>query len=268
MWLFAPIVGVALLATAPASGTPSADQIIAKYVERVGGMDKIQAVTTLRRTGKLTNPGGTEAVIVRENKRPNDVRQEFTLQGMTAINAYNGTAGWKISPFQGKKDPETLGEDEMKVIVEDSDFDDPLIGYQKKGYQVEALGTDDVEGTATYKLRLIEKDGDTRTYYLDEDSGVPIKIEVKRMVRGAPQESETYLGDYKEVSGWYLPFSIETGVKGNDNRTKITYDKIEANVPIDDQRFEMPAAKTPAPAASPASASTSRSGSVSLRDKD
>jgi len=262
MWLSTPIAAVVLLATTT-SATPSVDQLIAKYAERVGGMAKIEAITALRRTGKLTNPGGSEAIVVKENKRPNLVRTDVTIQGMTAINAYDGTTGWKISPFQGKKDPETLGEDEMKVILVDADFDDPLFGYEKKGYQAESLGADDVEGTATYKLRLTNKDGDTRTYYLDQDSGVPIKIEIRRMVRGAPQESETYLGDYKEVSGWYLPFSIETGVKGSDVRSKITYEKIEANAPIDDQRFHMPAAK----GGSGPAASAARS-SLTLRDKD
>ena len=264
MWFSALLTGVALLATAPASAMPSADQLIAKYVQRVGGMDKIQAVTTLRFTGKLTQTNGSEAVVVNESKRPNKLRQEFTLQGMTAINAYDGTTGWKISPFQGKKDAEALSEEEMKAIVEGSDFDDPLFGYQEKGNKVEVLGKNDVEGTDTYKLRLTLKDGTERTYYLDADSGVPIKIETKRIIRGAPQETEQFLGDYKEVNGWYLPFAIETGAKGSSFHAKITYEKIEANVPIDDHRFEMPAVHGgPTP---PASAT--RSGSVTLRDKD
>src|SRR5689334_21649975 len=108
------LVGLAqatLLAAATPStpATPSADDIIARYVQRIGGMDKIQAVTTLRRTGKFIGAGGREAVVVRESKRPGMVREEFSLQGMTGINAYDGAAGWKISPFQGKKDPEALG---------------------------------------------------------------------------------------------------------------------------------------------------------------
>jgi hypothetical protein len=111
---------------------------------------------------------------------------------------------------------------------------------------------------------LTLKDGTECTYYLDTDSGVPIKIETKRIIRGAPQESEEFLGDYKEVSGWYLPFAIETGAKGSSFHAKITYDKIEANVPIDDHRFEMPVAH----GGSTPPASATRSGSVTLRDKD
>jgi len=59
-------------------------------------------------------------------------------------------------------------------------------------------------------------------------------------VRGAEREYETTLGDYKEVAGWYLPYSFETNVKGSQDKSKIVYEKIDANVPIDDQRFEMP----------------------------
>ena len=72
----------------------TADDIIARYIKTVGGMDRIAAARTVRRTGKFIGGGGFEAVVVQENKRPNLVREEFSLQGMTAINAYDGTTGW------------------------------------------------------------------------------------------------------------------------------------------------------------------------------
>jgi outer membrane lipoprotein-sorting protein len=226
-----------LVAPSPAQ---SADEIIAKYVKTIGGMDKIQAVTTLRRTGRFTGGGGFEAVVVQENKRPNKVRQEFSLQGMTQVTAYDGKTGWKIEPWQGKKDPEALSEEEMKGIVEDADFDEPLVNYQQKGNKVEFVGMEQVEGTDAFKLKVTLASGDVRYYYMDTDNYVPIKMESKRMIRGAEQEFETSLGDYKEVAGWYMPFSFETGRKGSDQTQKITIEKIEANVPIDDGRFAQP----------------------------
>lgn len=229
------------LGAIPASAQ-TAEEIVAKYVKTVGGPEKIQAVKTLRRAGKFTGGGGFEATILEENKRGNMVRQEFSLQGLTAINAYDGKTGWKIEPWQGKKDPEPLGEEEMKQIVEDSDFDGPLINYQQKGNKLEYVGMEPVEGTDAFKLRLTLGNGDVRYYYMDTDYYVPIKIDTKRMIRGAEREYETSLGDYKEVDGWYLPHSIESNVKGSPNRAKVTYEKIEANVPIDDSRFHMPTA--------------------------
>jgi hypothetical protein len=237
------LVGMALFA-APLSAQ-TADDIIARYVKTIGGMDRIQALQTLRRTGRFTGGGGFEAVVVQENKRPNRVRQEFSLQGMTGINAYDGRAGWKIEPWQGKKDPEALSEEELRDITEESDFDGPLINYQQKGNRVELVGTEQVEGTDAFKLKVTLANGDVRTYYMDTDYYVPIRIDTKRIIRGAEQETETSLGDYKQVAGVYLPYSFETGQRGSQDRGKITYQKIEANLPLDDQRFTQPGPGAP-----------------------
>jgi hypothetical protein len=232
------LASVVLLA-APLSAQ-TADDVIARYIDRVGGIEKIQAARSLRRTGKYFGSGGFEASLVQENRRPNQVREEFTLQGMTAINAYDGKAGWKIDPFGGKKDPEALTEEEMHAILLDSDFDEPLIDYKRKGNRAELVGRDQVEGTEVYKLRITLPNGDIRHYYMDTDSYVPIRMEEKRLIRGAEQEYETTLGDYKPVNGWLMPFSYETGRKGDPNKATITYQKIEANVPLDDRRFTRP----------------------------
>ncbi len=235
---------VALAVFAAPAAAQSVDEIIAHYLKSVGGMEKIQAVNTLRRTGKFNGGGGFEAMVVQENKRGNMVREEFSLQGMTAINAYDSKTGWKIEPWGGKKDPEALGEEETKSILEDADFDGPLVNYKQKGNKVEFVGMDQFEGTDTFKLKVTKPNGDLYFYYLDTDYYVPIKIDTKRTVRGAEREYETALGDYKEVNGWYLPFSFETNTKGSPDKSKITYDKIEANVTIEDTRFRMPPVKT------------------------
>jgi hypothetical protein len=226
--------------TTVAAQTPSADDIVAHYTKTVGGADKIQSIRTLRRIGKYTGDDGFEAVVIQESSRPNRVRREFSIQGMTRINAYDGANGWKIDPFGGKKDPESLSEEELRSIVEDSDFDEPLINYKQKGNKVEFAGTDQVEGTDVYKLRVTLKSGDTRTYYMDTDSYVPIKVDTKQIIRGTPQETETTLGDYKQVGGWFLPFSMESREKGSSWSWKITIDKIEFNVPIDSTRYFRP----------------------------
>ena len=228
------------------------DSLIAKYIQASGGMERIQAIQTLRRTGKYSGGGGFEAVIVQENKRPNSVREEFSIQGMTGINAYDGRDGWKIQPWEGKRDPESLGEDEMHGILDDADFDGPLVNYQAKGNRVEYQGIEQIEGSDAYKLKVTHANGDVSFFYLDTEYYLPIRIDTQRMIRGAPQESETSLGDYKKVNGVYMPFSSESGPKGSSStdRGKITYDKIEANVPLDDVRFKRPGAP-PAPGIHP-----------------
>jgi photosystem II stability/assembly factor-like uncharacterized protein/outer membrane lipoprotein-sorting protein len=237
----------------------TADDIIARYQQAVGGAQRMAAVQTLRRTGKYFGGGGFEALYTQESKRPNRVRSEITLQGMTMVQAYDGKTGWRVNPFQGKKDAEAMGEDEMKGIIQDAEFDDALFDYKAKGNTVQFLGTDQIEGSTVYKLQLTAADnGDVRTYYIDVDNDVPIKLEVKRTVRGAEQEYEIVYGDYKAVNGWYMPFAFEIGPKGGTSaqRAKFTWDRIETNAVIPDSRFAMPAPGTAveptAPAAAPA----------------
>ncbi|MGI8788293.1 MAG: hypothetical protein ACR2HG_11085 [Pyrinomonadaceae bacterium] len=223
----------------------TADEIVSKYVKAIGGMEKIQAIKTLRSTGKFSGGGGFEAVVVDENKRPNKTREDFSIQGMTAISAYDGRDGWKIEPFGGKKDVESLSEEELKAMLDGADFDNPLINYKARNIKVEYAGLEPVDGTDAYKLKVTLPSGTVENYFMDTDYYVPIKIETKRTVRGTEIEAETILGDYKEVNGIYFPFSIETGAKGSPNKVTITMEKIEANVPIDDSRFMRPMAKTP-----------------------
>src|SRR6266404_1571624 len=213
------IFAFAVLALSAVSATAqTADSIVAKYIKTVGGMEKIQAVKALRRTGKIIAGGGFEIPLVEENKRPNLVRRDITIQGLIGSNAYDGKTGWKIAPWQGKKDAETMGEAELKSIVDSSE----------------------VEGTDTLKLKVTMASGEVQYFYLDTDYYVPIKIATKRVIRGAEVEIETVLGDYKEVDGWYIPHSVEVGAKGSQFKQKIAYEKIEANLPIDERRFSMP----------------------------
>ncbi|HMA40497.1 MAG TPA: hypothetical protein VKP10_10490, partial [Gemmatimonadales bacterium] len=247
----------ALALTAGGLSAQSADDIIARYLRAVGGAQRIAAVQTLRRVGTFYGGGGFEAAVTQENKRPNRVRSHLTIQGMTLIQAYDGRTGWRVNPFQGKKDAEAMGEDEVKSIVEEAEFDDALFDYKAKGNTVAYLGTDQIEGSQVYKLQLTAADnGDVRTYYIDADNNVPIKLEIRRTVRGAEQELEFVYGDYKEVNGWYLPFAVEVGPKGGPaaQRNKLAWQRIEANPVIPDSRFAMPAPGTPVEAGEQAAA--------------
>jgi outer membrane lipoprotein-sorting protein len=228
---------------APAARAQTVDEIIAKNIQARGGMDKLKGVQTLRTTGKILF-GSVHVTVVQINKRPDKVREELSLQGMSQVQAYNGTGAWQINPFEGHKDPILMSEDDSKSLVVDSDVDRPLVDYKQKGHKAELLGHDPVEGTDCYKIKLTLKNGDIFIYYLDTDSFLELKLETKISIRGAIQESETYYGDYEEVSGMYFPFAVENGQKGDPNRQKTTLEKVEINPPVEDSIFVMPVAKT------------------------
>jgi len=240
------IIAAAVLA--PAVGAQTADEIIAKNIQARGGLDKLKSVQTIKSTATMAMGPGLEAPGMLIQKRGNLARLEFTVQGLTAVQAYDGKNAWQIMPFTGKKDPELMPADEAKEIEETADVDGPLVDYKSKGHQVELLGKEKVEGTDAYKLKVSLKNGDVLTVYIDADSFLTIKEETKRTVRGTEQVVEQSIGDYKDVNGLIIPFAMESGVKGSQEREKLTISKIELNVPADDSIFKMPAAPAPAPA--------------------
>jgi outer membrane lipoprotein-sorting protein len=242
LWL---VANLAVLLT-PVLSAQTADEIIAKNEQARGGLDKIKAVQSIRSTATMSMGGGMEAPGSLVQKRPDMARLEFTVQGLTAIQAYDGKDAWQIMPFMGKKDPELMSADDKKDMEENADIDGPLVDYKSKGNKVELLGKDKVEGTDAYKLKATLKNGDVMIIYLDADSFLEIKEETKRMVRGSEQEIESSMGDYKEVNGLMFPFAIENGIKGSQEKEKLTISKIELNVPVDNAIFKMPPPAPPA----------------------
>ncbi len=219
------------------------EELVAKNIQARGGLEKIQAVNTIRITGKIY-VNGIYAIVGVEKKRDHLLRQTFTVQGMTQVQAYDGSTGWQISPFGGRKDPELMGEDDTRDLVDESDIDGPLVDYQAKGNKVEYLGHDTVDGDDVYKLKVTLKNGDIVYYYLDPDSYLEIKREKQQFIRGSVRETEEALGSYKQVAGVYYPYSIEASAKNDASQhAVITIEKIEVNVPIDDSQFKMPATK-------------------------
>jgi hypothetical protein len=250
----------------PASGNPSVDELIAKSIEARGGMEKMKAVQSIRMTGKMTMGQGLEAPMVLEMKRPKALRMEFTFQGMTGIQAYDGKAGWAVMPFGGKKDPEPMNAEDLQEADENADIDGPLVDYKSKGYTVELIDKEKVEGSDAWKIKVNMKNGTVRYIYLDADTMLEIKNEGKRMIRGSEIEFESTIGDYKEVGGLLFPYSIESGAKGHPEKQNIIIDKVELNPKLDDARYKMPAAtaaETPgAPKADAAKAAPGQPGST------
>jgi hypothetical protein len=248
MKLHSTIIAIAALALAtPVSRAQetkhmSVDQLVAKNVEAKGGAEALHALQSLKLSGKMiVNQGQLQFAYNETRKRPSQVRTEFSLQGMTAVSAFDGIEGWKISPFQGRKDPEKLSADDTKGLVEDSEIDGPLVDWKEKGSTVDYLGTEEVDGTLAHKLKVTRKNGDISYVFLDPDHFLEIRILTQRTEHGAQVEIETDLSDYEKVNGVFVPFSVESGRKGDPDKQKLILDKVDGNVPLDDAIFHLPA---------------------------
>jgi len=240
------LVSTALIAAkgfAQDKNQPTVDELVSKNIEAKGGADALHALQSLRLSGKLlVNEGQIELAYLQTKERPGELRTEATLQGMTQIEAYDGKEGWKISPFQGRKDPEKMSADDLKPLMEDAEIDGPLVNWKAKGSTVDYLGTEEVDGTLAHKLKVARKNGDVSFVYLDPDHFLEIRVLTGRVKHGAYEEVETDLGDYEKTAGVFVPTSIESGRKGDPDKQKILIDKVEANVPVDEATFHFPPA--------------------------
>ena len=234
----------AAVASVPLAHAVTVDELLAKNLEARGGADKVAAIKTLKLEGKLLIGGQFELALTVYQKAPDSVRNEANLQGLTAVQAWDGKDAWQISPFQGRKDPEKMTIDDAKSLADDAPIAGALIGAKERGAKVDYLGIEDVDGTEAHKLKVTLKNGDVEYVYLDPDHFLEIRMVAQRSVRGTQVESTTDYGDYEEVNGVYFPFSFATESKADGNRTQTTIEHAEANAPLEDALFAFPATKT------------------------
>src|SRR5882724_10520068 len=240
-----PLVLAAALSAAATPQPLTVDEIVARYVEARGGAEKLAALQTLKVTGRVFFCGGDDFSVTAQFAqflgRPNQIRTEVTLQGLTAIDAYDGQQSWSVDPFQGRKDPFRTTADEARGLAQDADLEGAMIGWREKGNQVRYLGTEDVDGTPAHKLRVALKDGDVQYVYLDPDYFLEIRRVSERKIRGSERVTETDFGSYVQVNGVWIPSSIESGRKGGPKTQRLTLESVEANVPLGDALFKFPA---------------------------
>jgi hypothetical protein len=244
--IFAATLSPAALAASGAAAQ-SIDDLVARHIAARGGMAAIKAIHTLKMTGSM-RPGGFDVHLTYDETiaRPGSVRINATLQNLTVVQSYDGTSGWQIQPFQGRKDPEDLSSDDTKSLQEEADFEGPLIDAKAKGATLDYVGSVDIDGAPTFAIRASLKNGDQMTYYLDPVAMLTVRIETRQITRGAETLTDTDFGDYEKVDGVYFPFEIASGPKGATDLQRITYDTVVANAPVDPGLFARPAAP-PAP---------------------
>ncbi|HWU90281.1 MAG TPA: hypothetical protein VN253_23615, partial [Kofleriaceae bacterium] len=244
--LFSLFLVVSLFASAPAAAE-TLDQILARNLAARGGEARLRGVKSLRLTGRATFGGGdfsVEAAWGLAQKRPGMLRMEMTLQGLTQVTAYDGREGWSMSPFGGRRDPERSSADDARALAQQADLDGPLVDWRAKGHRLEYLGTEDVDGTPAYKLRVTRKDGDVQYVYIDPDSALEIRVTTVHKIRGTESISETDFGSYQQVGGIWFPFSVENGGKGGPKGFRIAVERVELDPVIDDAIFRFPAPGT------------------------
>jgi len=223
------------------------DEIISNYLENTGGADTWKALKGTKTMAKFSQ-GGMEIPL--EIVQLSDGRQYsmINFQGTSIMQGvFDGETMWNTN-FQTMKAEKADAEMTEMMKLNANDFPDSFLDYKDKGYTVELEGVETMEGTETYKVKLVkepitvegEKVDDISYYYFDTENFVPIVMESE--VKLGPQKGiiqQITFSDYQEIEGLYFPFSITQGIKDGPSQP-ITFESIVLNPEVDDTVFAFP----------------------------
>ena len=162
-------------------------------------------------------------------------RGDYSWAGASSVSGFDGKTFWMWSSQQQQVTTRLASE-----LSTGFGFDGPLVDYQAKGFQVELQGKAKKEGKECFKLRLTSKGGEVSTYYIDAKTFLEVAYEGKP--KDAPMGVRIVYMDWKPVDGIMVAHTTVQTTLGIGNR-RMTIDKVEFNVPIDDARFAAPRAK-------------------------
>lgn len=228
------LAGFALALSATAQ---TADEVINKYADAIGGKAKIAAVKNLYLEGEVDAQGQKIPMkfwfVI--NKK---MRQEVTFNGMTQYTIVRNDSGWVFSPFQGQKQAEPMTADEVKSSQTQLDFPGmELINYKEKGYKVTYQGKDDVDGTEAFKIEEKISDSLSQTYYIDPDTYYVIRVKQKATVNGKVEDMNIDYSSYqKTADGLVFPMNENLG-GGDDGGGQIKFTAIKTNIDMDPKLF-------------------------------
>jgi outer membrane lipoprotein-sorting protein len=246
LWFTALVLtGVAAAGTPaqPRAQAATADDIVARYVQAIGGADALGKVTSRRATGTATvsTPGGdVSGPIEVLSKAPNKTRVSITLDlsamgagSVDIVQRFDGTSGMMSNSMQG--DVEIAGA--QLENMRNGLFPTPFLHYKENGTTLTLLPKDTIDGKAVLVVQAKPKAGPVVTVYFDPDTFLVVRtmVRVNSPQLGGDVDQYQDPSDYRDVSGVKVPFRIVNSTAGQT--VTIVFSKVENNVPIEDSVF-------------------------------
>lgn len=226
----------------------SVDEIIANYFENTGGVEAWNNLNAIQMNASVNSPQAGEIPLTIYNDKSGCSFVKISVQGNEMMQiAFDGETGWRwnmMGQVAEKIENETI--ENMKRAVKE--FPDPFLNYKEKGYKIELLENETIEGSECFKIKITketmlvegEEVENVSYYYFDTENFVPILQETEiKQGQAKGMISQVFYSDYQEVDGMYFPFSMIQGAKGYPGQT-ITINSIDINPEIDKSILTFP----------------------------
>ena len=216
--------------------TPEAKALLEKAFAAQGGFEKFAQLRDMytKARGSVFQ-GGREIQRDEETwiKLPNKLKATLKSPGFEAVLFYNGSQVWLQLGGQVRD----ITAQYLANMRESIEFDPLLVLWSiaQANYKFEVIGQEQVDGKDTQILRVTNDQGKSADFYFDVKQFVPLKI----VQTEEGKQVEKLLGDYRQVEGFWYPFSQKALVdKELANSLEILEFKV--NTGVGDEQFEKP----------------------------
>ena len=211
----------------------TADEIIAKNIEAMGGTAKITSLKTVKKIGNLSTQG-MDIPMVFTVSQMKGFRLDVEVMGTSNYQIITPEKAFMFFPIQQMTEPKEMDAETLKGMQAALDIQGALVNYKDKGSSVEFVGTEKVDGADAYKLKMTGKSGKSAFYFIDVKTNRLVKTSSKASgPDGVEMDVESIYSDYKQnADGYWFAYSTTTP------QGPVVFEKIETNIAVDENIFK------------------------------
>ncbi len=225
-----------IFAIANVSQAQTLNEVLDKHFKAVG-QEKLLAIQSFYIKAKVSQMG-MEMPMEMKIKKPDMFFVSIEMQGQKMIQAFDGQKGWMIAPWVSS-DPQELSGEQLTQAKGQADMEGELYNYEKKGSTAELMGKVNVDGKEMYRIKLTDKNGNLKDYFIDANTFLVSKVKSKVSAQGQTVEVEQLMSDNKTIDGITMAMKIES--KSPMGSALILMEDVKFNEKFDDAIFKQPA---------------------------
>lgn len=211
------------------------EKVLEKHYEATGHK-KIADIKTFQIKAKMSMMGMDMPMDI-QIKQPDKFKVTVEMMGQKTVSAFDGDKGWMINPMMGAGVQDLKG-DQLKQAMSQADVEGELYNYAAKGHSAELIGKVNADGKEAYRIKLTDKDGQVKNYFIDANNYLILKMKAKIEAMGQTVEVETKMLEYEKIEGIQMAKKIEVVMPMGSQ--SIVMEEIKLNENIDDSVFARP----------------------------
>ena len=227
-------MAVAIAGMSLATYAQTADEVLQKHIDAIGGKANWDKIKSLKMTGTMSQ-GGMDISMTQTTVNDKGMRMDISAMGQNGFMIITPTEGWQYMPFAGQTKPEAFPEEAVKMMKDQLNVKNTFLADKSLYTNLALDGQDTINSVACYKLKVTAKNGQNMVCYIDSKTYYVVRTEAKIKMGDSAEEQEmsnNYSDFKKQPSGIVLPMTF--GSQQGD----ITFKTVEINKPVAENFFK------------------------------